>query len=160
MASKFRQLGRQWRHLEPQDPPTLPPRGLRKLERGSHFSILFPNWPPRRPKTDFGPNFHEIRTDLGAMLGQLGFVLKVKIRSADPSQSVYVSVPTCHGSVPKSVTDPSQNVADSSRSGGRDARSRKRKQRKQRKQRKRKRTLWRQVRPKSKRPGITYAVWG
>ena len=58
LAPKFRQLGRQWRHLGPQDSPTWPPRGSKKLDSRSHFSMFFPKWPPRRPKTDFGRNFH------------------------------------------------------------------------------------------------------
>ena len=53
---------RHWRHLGPQDPPTWPPRGLKKLGCWSHFSTLDRTWPPRRPKTDFGPNLHRFWT--------------------------------------------------------------------------------------------------
>ena len=40
--------------------------------------------PPRRPKTDLGPNVLEFWIDLGAMLGQMGSVLPIKIRPAPP----------------------------------------------------------------------------
>ena len=49
LVPKFRQLGRQWRHLGAQEPPTWPPRGLRELARGSNFSSFFRKWPQDGP---------------------------------------------------------------------------------------------------------------
>ena len=47
LVPKFRQLGRQWRHLGTQEPPTWPPRGLLELDRGNHFSQFLPKRPRR-----------------------------------------------------------------------------------------------------------------
>ena len=58
LVPKFRQLGRQWRHLGPQEPPTWLPRGPQELGTRSNFSSFFRIWPPRRPETDFEPNLH------------------------------------------------------------------------------------------------------
>ena len=68
---KFRQLGRHWRHLGPQDPPTWPPRGLKKLGAHEQISSFFRKWPPRPPKTDFGPNFHQIFIVFGRIVDQI-----------------------------------------------------------------------------------------
>ena len=47
LVPKSRQLGRQWRHLGPQEPPSWVPRGVLELDSGSHFSTFLPSRPQR-----------------------------------------------------------------------------------------------------------------
>ena len=59
LGPKSRQLGRRWRHLGPQEPPTWPPRGLQELgffffEDVRHF---FENGPQDGPRPILDPIF-------------------------------------------------------------------------------------------------------
>ena len=80
LGPKSRQLGRHWRHLGPQEPPTWPPRGTQELGRHDDFSIFL----PRRPRggrggpwarggkdrfwSDFGANLNRFYNIFGSIL--------------------------------------------------------------------------------------------
>ena len=57
---KFRQLGRQWRHLGPRESPSWPPRGLWELDAHENVSWSLLKRPSRRPWCTMAPLAHGI----------------------------------------------------------------------------------------------------
>ena len=80
LGPKSHQLGRQWRHLGPQEPPTWPRRGFQELGAHDHFSQFLPRRPQRGGGTPWARGgkdrfWSDFGTDLNRLYNIFGSIL-------------------------------------------------------------------------------------